>query len=310
VREGLQPSGDLVYLCVSDEEVGGEDGYGLVWLVDAHPDAARCDFAINEGGGERLVLGGTPVYLCATAEKMSAPFKVRVHGRSGHASMPGIADNALVRAARLVERLAGVRQPPRLVPETEALFLALDGGVPAPDEVGRAVAGLPADLRDLVEPMLGIAVSPTMISASRRTNVIPGVCEVTCDCRLLPGDTPADVELLIREALGDELYDLEWTEAVGGTRSPLGTPLWDAIESFVATAEPGARVLPVVSPGFTDSHFLREALGTVAYGFFPMRTMDTELAARLVHSADERIHLDDLELGTEFLLHAARTLGR
>ena len=66
-------------------------GYGLSWLVEAHPDAARCDYALNEGGGERLVLGGAPIYLCATAEKMSAPFKVRVHGRSGHASMPGIA---------------------------------------------------------------------------------------------------------------------------------------------------------------------------------------------------------------------------
>lgn len=307
-REGFEPAGDLVLAATADEEVGVD--VGLSWLVREHPEAVRTDFCVNEGGGDRVLIRGRPVYICSTAEKMSAPFRLRVHGRSGHASMPGIADNALVRAARLVERLACLRQEPRLVPETEALFRALDGGVPAPHEVERALAGLPADLRDLVEPLLGIAVSPTMISASRRTNVIPGQCEITCDCRLLPGDTPAGVEPLIREALGeDEPYDLEWTEAVGGTRSPLGTPLWDAIESFVAAAEPGARVLPVVSPGFTDSHFLREALGTVAYGFFPMRTMDTELAARLVHSADERIHVDDLELGTEFLLHAARTLG-
>ncbi|HXV58706.1 MAG TPA: M20/M25/M40 family metallo-hydrolase [Gaiellaceae bacterium] len=307
-RAGFEPAGDLVLAATADEEVGVD--VGLSWLVREHPVAVRTDFCVNEGGGDRVLLRGEPVYVCSTAEKMSAPFRLRVHGRSGHASMPGIADNALVRAARLVERLAALRQEPRLVPETEALFRALDGGVPAPHEVRRAVAGLPAELRDLVEPLLGVAVSPTMISASRRTNVIPGQCEITCDCRLLPGDTPAGVEPFIREALGeDEPYDLEWTEAVGGTRSPLGTPLWDAIESFVAAVEPGARVLPVVSPGFTDSHFLREALGTVAYGFFPMRTMDTELAARLVHSADERIHLDDLELGTEFLLHAARTLG-
>ena len=66
----------------------------------------------------------------------------------------------------------------------------------------------------------------------------------------------------------------------------------------------------MVSPGFTDSHFLREAFGTVAYGFFPMRAMDPELAARLVHSADERIDVDDLELGVLFLRHVAATLGR
>ena len=54
-----------------------------------HPDAVRADYAINEGGGERVEFAGRAFYLCATAEKMSAPFLLRVHGRSGHASMPG-----------------------------------------------------------------------------------------------------------------------------------------------------------------------------------------------------------------------------
>jgi acetylornithine deacetylase/succinyl-diaminopimelate desuccinylase-like protein len=148
-----------------------------------------------------------------------------------------------------------------------------------------------------------------MITGSRRTNVIPGLVEVVCDCRLLPGETPADAEPLIRAVLGEDNYDLEWVEAVGGTRSPLDTPLWDVIASFVASLEDGARVVPVVSAGFTDSHFLREAFGTVSYGFFPMKTMSSEVAARLIHSADERIEVDDLELGTEFLLHVARTLS-
>ena len=78
---------------------------------------------------------------------------------------------------------------------------------------------------------------------------------------------------------------------------------------FVREEEADARLAPVVLPGFTDSHFMREAFGTVCYGFFPMRTMDAETATRLVHSADERIPVDDLALGTRFLLHVARTLG-
>ena len=85
-REGFVPAGELVLLSVADEEVGGlagHDGYGLRWLVEEHPEASRCDYAINEGGGDRLVLGGAPVYVCATAEKMSAPFTLRVRGRSG-----------------------------------------------------------------------------------------------------------------------------------------------------------------------------------------------------------------------------------
>jgi acetylornithine deacetylase/succinyl-diaminopimelate desuccinylase-like protein len=305
-REGFEPAGDLVFAATADEEVGVD--VGLSWLVRAHPEAVRTDFCVNEGGGERVVLAGKPVYVCTTAEKVSAPFRLKVHGRSGHASMPGIADNALVRAARVIERVAALRPAPRLLPETEALFAAL-GDVPDETDLERTVAELPDDVRELVEPMLGTALSPTMISASQRTNVIPGLCEVVCDCRLLPGDTPADVEPLIRSALGEDPCELEWIEVVGGTRSPLATPLWDAIEGFVAEDDPGAGVVPIVSPGFTDSHFLRQAFGTVAYGFFPMRTMDSDLAARLVHSADERIAVEDLELGVRFLRQVAATLG-
>jgi acetylornithine deacetylase/succinyl-diaminopimelate desuccinylase-like protein len=305
-REGFEPAGDIVFAATADEEVGVD--VGLSWLCRAHPDAVRTDFCVNEGGGDRAVVDGRVVYLCTTAEKMSAPFRLRVHGRSGHGSMPAIADNALVRAARLIERVADVREPPRLLPETEAFF-GLLGEAPGPDELEEAVANLPPALRAQVEPIVGVAISPTIISASTSVNVIPGLCEVVCDCRLLPGETPADVEPLIRAALGDEGYELEWLEAIGGTRSELETPLWEAAESFVRAEEPDARLVPVVSPGFTDSHFLREAFGTVAYGFFPMRTMNPELAAQLVHSADERIAVEDLELGTRFLLHVARTLG-
>jgi acetylornithine deacetylase/succinyl-diaminopimelate desuccinylase-like protein len=305
-RDGFEPAGDLVFAATADEEVGVD--VGLSWLCREHPDAVRTDYCVNEGGGERVFLGGHPTYLCTNAEKMSAPFRLVAHGRSGHASMPGIADNALVRAARLIDRLADLRPPPRLIPETEVLFASL-GEVPEPAQLEQAVAELPRDVREMVEPMLGVALSPTMISASRRTNVIPGRCEVVCDCRLLPGETPEDVEPAIRAALGEDSYDLEWIEAVGGTRSPLETPLWEAIAAFVAQDDPDAGVVPVVSPGFTDSHFVREAFGTVAYGFFPMRTMDPELAARLIHSADERIEVADLELGVRFLRHVAATLG-
>jgi acetylornithine deacetylase/succinyl-diaminopimelate desuccinylase-like protein len=308
VREGLEPSGDLVYLCVSDEEVGGNDGYGLVWLVDAHPDVARCDYALNEGGGERLVLGGTPVYLCATAEKMSAPFVVRVHGRSGHASMPGIADNALVKAARYVEALGSYVPEPQLIPEARGLLEVVLGEAPPLEEaLERAYAVHPL-LAAVVQPLLALTLSPTMIDASHQRNVIPALCEITVDCRLLPEQTPEAAEPLIRAALGEGDYDLVWTEASGGTRSPIESPLWDALAGFTAGIEPDARLAPMACPGFTDSHFLREAYGTVAYGFFPIKAMDPELAAKLVHSANERVLVDDLELGVDMLRSAALTL--
>jgi acetylornithine deacetylase/succinyl-diaminopimelate desuccinylase-like protein len=306
-REGFRPVGDLIFVAAADEEVGVD--VGLQWLVREHPEDVRAEYSINEGGGDR-VLFGRPLYLCSVAEKMTSPFLLRVHGRSGHASMPGIADNALVKAARLIERLAGYRPVRRHGPETEALMRAITGEVPHADEAVERAADVDPLAAALIEPLLSLTFAPTMIGASRLRNVIPAVCDVTVDCRLLPGQTPGEAEAIVREALGPGDWELTWLESWGGTRSAAEGPLWDAVTSFVREVEPEAEAVPVCSAGFTDSHWLREAFGTVAYGFFPMRTMDPEVASLLVHSADERIHVDDLELGVEFLRHAARAIGR
>lgn len=302
-REGFEPVGDLVFAACADEEVG--DGFGLPWLCESHPEAVRTDFALNEGAGERMELFGRTFYLCSSAEKMSSPFRLVVHGRAGHASVPGIADNALVKAAPLIERLAAYRPDFQLGPETEAMIQAV-AGQPLDAyralELARATDGAAAEL---LEPLLSLTLSPTMISASEQRNVIPHACEVVVDCRLLPGQTQAQVEPVLRKVLGDGGYDFEWIEGHGGTRSELRTALWDAVESFVAEVDPEATVLPVCVAGFTDSHWLRVAFGTVAYGFFPMRAMDPQLASRLIHSADERIAVDDLELAVDCFRHAA-----
>jgi acetylornithine deacetylase/succinyl-diaminopimelate desuccinylase-like protein len=309
-REGFRPAGDLLFAATADEELGEDVDYGLSWLCREHPDAVRCEYAINEGAGDRLEVGGRVLYLCSSAEKRSSPFVMRAHGRSGHASAPGIADNALVKAARLIELLGSFGPEPRLMPETERFFAALVDRVPRPDEaleLARAIDPLAAEL---VEPLLGLTVAPTMIEASQKRNVIPARCDVKVDCRLLPGQSEEEAEDALREWLGDGDYELGWLGGQGGSRSALETSLWAAIEEFTAELEPSARLAPICVAGFTDSHWLREAFGTVAYGFFPLRAMSAELAARLVHSADERIAVADLELGVEFLRFVARAVGR
>jgi acetylornithine deacetylase/succinyl-diaminopimelate desuccinylase-like protein len=308
-REGFKPSGDLIFAATADEEVG--DGFGLEWLCSEHPDSVRCDYAINEGGGSRLELpGGTPVYEATVAEKMTAPFRLTVHGQAGHASMPRIADNALVNATHLIQRIAEYRPEPQLGPEVEGFLRAVLGDVPPANEAAERVAEIHPIAGLLVEALLAPTFSPTMISGSKKRNVIPAVCEVEVDCRLLPGQRPEHVEPLIRAVLGEDVsYDLEWIEARGGTRSALDTPLWSALEEFVTEAVPGAKVAPLSCAGFTDSHWLREAFGTVAYGFFPASgEMPAELAATLIHSADERIPVADLELGVRWLRHAAHAV--
>jgi acetylornithine deacetylase/succinyl-diaminopimelate desuccinylase-like protein len=308
-REGFEPGGDLIFIAEADEEMGAERA-GLPFLCERHPDAVRAEYALNEGGGDRLEFGGQVLYLCATAEKKSSPFALRVRGRSGHGSMPGIADNALLKAAKLIERLGAVEFEPRLGPETTAFLEVVSGGEAptASDALALAKNAHPLGA-ELLEPLLTMTVAPTMIEASQKRNVIPAVCEVTVDCRLLPEQTQADAEKVIRDQLGEDGYELEWIEGHGGTRSPIDTPLWDVVADFVPQLEPGAKAAPILVPGFTDSHWMRAAFGTVAYGFFPMRAMEAELALRLIHSADERAAVDDLELGVRFLRHAAEAIG-
>ena len=306
-REGFEAPGDLIFAACADEEVGA--GFGLQWLVEEHPDAVRAEYCINEGGGDRLVLGGRAFYVCSTAEKMSAPFRITVHGRSGHASRPGMADNALVKAAPLVERLGAFQDEPEVGPEVAAFLQAVCGEIPQPMEAVRAARAVHPLAGDIVEPLLGTTLSPTEIEASKKRNVIPNRCQITVDCRILPGHTQNEVEAKVAGLLDGATYDFEWVEGQGGTRSPVDSPLWDVVESFVAEVEPEAETVPLLLSGFTDSHWVREAFGTVAYGFFPMRAMEPEVAARLIHSADERIELDDLELGVRFLRHAAGALS-
>jgi acetylornithine deacetylase/succinyl-diaminopimelate desuccinylase-like protein len=308
-REGFEPAGDLIFVAAADEEVGEGEQFGMPWLVEAHPEAVEAEYSVNEGAGDRIEIAGTPYYFCSTAEKMSAPFTIEVRGRSGHGSMPGIADNALVKAAPLIERLGEFHAQPEVSPEVEVLLQTILGTVPPIGQVIELARELHPGVSEMVEPLLSMTVSPTMIRASDKRNVIPGTCEITVDCRLLPGQTPQDAEPLIRATLGDGEYELTWGVPYGGTRSALKTPLWDAVSSWVEASEPGAKAVPICVAGFTDSHWVRHKFGTVAYGFFPMRTMDAELAARLIHSADERIALEDLDLGLDFLRHAAVAIG-
>jgi acetylornithine deacetylase/succinyl-diaminopimelate desuccinylase-like protein len=277
-REGFEPAGDLVFAATADEEVGA--GFGAQWLCETHPDAVRCDYLVNEGSGERLELGGKAFYMCSVAEKMSAPFRLRVRGRSGHASMPGIADNALVKAAPLITALGEYVPEQRLTPEVEALLETVTSVRPATPQAA-------------LEQARGIGEF---------------FADVIVDSRLLPNETLADQQAIVRAILGDGDYELESLEAHGGTRSPLATPLWDAVAGWIGEVEPEAKPAPICVAGFTDSHWFREAFGTVAYGFFPSRAMSAELAARLIHSADERIPVEDLELGVSFLRYAAQTM--
>jgi acetylornithine deacetylase/succinyl-diaminopimelate desuccinylase-like protein len=310
-REGFRPRGDLLFIAQADEEDGTEV-VGMKWLVEARPDV-RPDYALDEGGGERLVLAdGRVVYPINVGEKATLAAMVTALGEAGHASMPQTGANAVPRLAALIERLAGYRPEQRLLPSVRATLERLVGPFDGDlDAAMRRAGELHPALAEQLPPLLGTTIAPTRLYGSNARNVMPGRASVECDCRVLPGVGPAELERELRAALGGDLpYEIEFLEEpTGGTVAPLDTPLLDACARWLERTDAGAILLPKISTGFTDSHFLREAFGTVAYGFWPVRATPLDVYMTGFHNKDERVHADDLATAVEFHLDVCRDMA-
>ena len=117
------------------------------------------------------------------------------------------------------------------------------------------------------------------------------------------------MERKVHEVLGENGYSVEFSERVVGNSSPVDSPLMDIIRGWVEREDPGARVVPTMLPGFTDSRTFRAAFpDAIAYGFFPQRHMTLYETAPLIHSADERIDVGDLGFAAQFFYDVTRRL--
>jgi acetylornithine deacetylase/succinyl-diaminopimelate desuccinylase-like protein len=310
-RSGWRPQrGELLICAVVDEETGGE--LGARWLTRNHPEKARCDLLVNEGGGSFFDYGGSRRYGVCVGEKGVFRFTITTDGVAGHASMPAMGENALLKMGPLLDRFAasGGRAGYRVTEEPLA-FLTGIGEDPA-DPAASVERLRAADERLAVffEPMLGVTFTPTRISASEKVNVIPSRAVLKVDCRVPPGLGEQAVREDLAEILGpQDGWELDFTEQVVGNRSPASGELMDAISGWVAEHDPGAHTVPVVLPGFTDSRHFREAFPEcVAYGFFPHRHQGLLASAPLVHASDERIDVRDLAFATGFFEDLARRI--
>ena len=300
-REGWRPErGELLIVAVVDEETGGE--LGAKWLTENHPEKVRCDMLLNEGGGPHFELEGQRYYGVCCAEKGVFRFTVTTDGTAGHASMPKLGDNALLKLAPVLERFA-TRQP-ALAPTAEPLAFLRGVGEDESDPAAALARLEQIDPRllQLLEPMFGVSFAPTKVSASEKINVIPSKAELRVDCRVPPGLGEAETKQAIEQVLGGiEGLRIDFTERITGNRSPISSPLMDALDAWVSAHDPGAKTVPTILPGFTDSRHFRAAFPEcVAYGFFPQRHQSLLETQALIHAPDERIDVRDLEWATDF----------
>lgn len=314
--EGWRPArGELKLIATADEEKGA--AIGAAWLCEEHPEAVRADFVVNEGGGAAFEIAGRRFYPLCVGEKGISRFVLRARGVAGHASVPGLGENALLRLAPALQRLG--TQPP-LEPTPEGLaFLGALLGENLDGAEGSALEGAVERLRGLspkvtallAEPMLRVTLVPTKARASEKANVIPSRAEVLVDCRVPPGGGPAEVRDRLESVLGPLAegleVDFEEQEQMTGNSSPADSPLADEIAAWLAEADPDATLVPIVMTGFSDSHWFRKAFDSaVVYGFNPQRSYGLVDAFPLVHAADERAAVSDLALAAGFYTDLCR----
>ena len=309
-RGGWRPkSGCLKVVFVADEETGGD--VGAHWLTATHPDRVRCDMLLNEGAGDVFEFGGSRRYGVCCAEKGIFRFTLIARGVAGHASLPRTGENALLKLAPALQRIADAKPTFELTEAPAALLAGLGADPDDPAQALEKIAAVDPRLLVLVEPMLGVTLAPTMAHASDKINVIPSRAYLKIDCRVPPGLGEDAARRRIKSVLGDQAdkFEIEFTEMVTGNSSPIHTPLMDAIDRWVRANDEGAETVPVILPGFSDSRWFRDEFPEcTAYGFFPQRHMTLLETAPLVHSANERIDVRDLGFAASCYTDLARDL--
>jgi acetylornithine deacetylase/succinyl-diaminopimelate desuccinylase-like protein len=313
--DGFRPEGTLIYLAVADEEALGT--WGAEHLSRHETDAVQADYVITESGGIPVPGGDGALRLpVLVGEKGSCWCTLRISGTPGHASLPYDTDNALVTAARVVQRLADHR-PQTQIHDTWRQFLAgmaLPEETTAmlldPDRLPDVLADLPTGVARQFHACTHMTIAPTVAHGGTKTNIIPDQVDLQLDIRTLPGQTLPDVQAVITEALGDLADRVAMIESHDdpSTTSPVDTPLWDTLARATKAHYDDSHLVPMLSVGATDARFFRR-LGSTAYGFgLFSEKLTLEDFGRMFHGDDERVDVESLGLSTQLWQAVARDL--
>lgn len=290
---------DLIYLAVPDEETGGE--MGAEWLTTNHPDKVEAEYLINEGGSGWKD-GSLTGFNLAIGEKGPVWLRLSVDGTPGHGSVP-VDDNACVRLARALTRIADFKTPLQIVPEMQTFLDKVGMGREISTE---ALADHDLLKRPIVAAMFRNTISLTGLRAGQKENVIPSRAEATFDCRLLPGVDHSSFIKELEEIMADEGIRIEVIMHIEASCSPAETEMYSVLEGILAESYPDALVLPTISTGFTDSRCFRR-LGTHCYGLLPL-LIDHDII-RTIHGHDERLPIHDLEKGIKVIFDMIQQLN-
>ena len=296
-RMGIEMDRDIIFLAEAGEE--GTPEVGITYMVENHWDKIAAEYAIAEGGSNRVIDGRVSVVGIETTEKVPRRAKLIARGTAGHGSVPRN-DNAILMLAEAVAKAGRWQTPVRLNETTRAYFERMatmtDGeeafryaNVDNPEHQ----AGIDAWFRDndpLHYSMLRSSVVPTIVDGGFRKNVIPSTAEAMLDIRLLPDEDVDGFYANLEALIDNPAIEIEPERVYRPIAAPSGidNEMFTVIETVAERLYPESTTLPLMSTGATDMSQLR-AKGVDAYGIGPARTLE-ELNSKFgAHSDDERI---------------------
>ena len=307
--ENIALPGDVLFAAVADEEAG--DDFGVRYLVDEHPDLFKgIRYAFGEFGGFNISISGRRFYPIMVAEKQTCWMTATFTGKGGHGAFP-IHAGAMAKLARALTRLDAHPLPVHVTPAVSMMIEALAKNL-------RGLSGLVISqlcnppLTNLILQMLGEkvglfspllrnTVSPTMLKASDKANVIPSEVTLGLDGRLVPGGKPEEMIRELHALLGKDVrFDIFKAEP-GPAAPDMG--LFDTLGGILKNLDPAGIPLPYVLAGVTDARFLSK-LGIQTYGFTPLQLPDGFDFSGTVHAADERVPVAALDFGVNAIFSA------
>jgi len=306
---GEKPPGDIILAIVSDEEVDGS--HGARFLTENHAELFDgVKYAIGEGGGVSLEMGGEKFYTVMVAEKQICSVRATVRGKAGHGSMPR-RGGATAKLAKMLNLLENQRLPVHITPVSDQMLSTIGNSLTFPTNLAMKMLLNPTftdrvldalgDKGLLINPLLHNTVSPNIIRGGNKINVIPAEISVDLDGRLLPQFTPDDMLAELSALLGDDV-ELEVTHYDKGAGTPDMT-LYPLLADILQKADPSGTPIPMLLSGVTDGRFFSR-IGIQTYGYLP-----TEIPGELIntiHAANERVPVAAMEFGTNAISEVLR----
>ncbi|MGD9249601.1 MAG: M20/M25/M40 family metallo-hydrolase [Desulfobacterales bacterium] len=312
-KENKNPPGDILFVVVSDEEMGGD--YGSKYLVENH--AAQFEgirYAIGEFGGFTLHIENRRFYPIMVAEKQRCWMKATLHGPGGHGAMP-VRNGAMAKLARLLHSLDRRRLPVHVTPVAEKMFGTLASALGGwkgrlmaqllNPSLTNSILSLMGERGRLFDPLLHNTVSATVLHGSQQINIIPSEIAVELDGRLLPGFGPEDMVSELRPIVGPDVK-LELIRFDPGPTVP-DWGMWDVLLGVLRDHDAEGIPVPMLLSGVTDAQYYSR-LGIQTYGFLPMQLPESLNFSEAIHGANERIPVASLDFGAEAiydLIHRA-----